>query len=150
MECSLLVRSAGSEDMDAVEAIEVSSFTNPYPRWFLELLLALAGGKFLVAELCGRIAGYAVAVTREGGVCHLVSIAVAAPLRGRRIGAALLASIEQLCVEDGAVAVTLEVEAGNEPAIRLYRGFGFLELGMLPDYYGPGRHAHLMAKPLCP
>ncbi len=148
--CSLVVRDAEPRDIDDVYRVELLSFRSPYPRWYLEVLRALAGTMFLVADYCGLLVGYAVAIPRKSGVCHLASIAVDPKYRRKGIGSALLASIEHVCWSMGYDTVILEVEEGNEPAITLYRLFGYLELGMIPDYYGKGRHAHLMVKPLHP
>lgn len=145
-----LVTTAGPEHLDEVYAIEVASFDRPYPRWYIKVLRELAGDLFLVALCGGRVAGYAVALPRRWRSCHLASIAVAPGYRRRRLGAALLASVEQLCWERGMRSVVLEVEATNAPALALYRAFGYLEAGLVPDYYGPGRHALLMIKPLEP
>lgn len=35
--------------------------------------------------------------------------------------------------------IYLEVEQSNATAVKLYEHQGFRRLGVLPDYYGPGR-----------
>lgn len=40
----------------------------------------------------------------------------------------------------------LEVEEDNHPACRLYLKLGFVVTGNRPDYYGPHRHALIMAR----
>ncbi len=144
--CNLIVRSASLDDIDKIEKIEKASFDRPYPRWYLELLVELANGKLVVAELCGRIVGYAAAVTRLYKTCHLVTIAVDPAWRRKGIGASLLASIEELCAQEGAETVALEVEATNTPALEMYKKFGYSQARILPNYYGEGRHALLMVK----
>ena len=39
---------------------------------------------------------------------------------------------------------TLHVAAENAPALALYTKIGYTSEAFLPDYYGPGRHAHKM------
>jgi ribosomal-protein-alanine N-acetyltransferase len=44
----------------------------------------------------------------------------------------------------GGRVVYLEVRAGNVSARRLYKRFGFRELGVRRGYYGPGQDAIVM------
>lgn len=150
LDCRLArVRAARGEDLPAVTAIELESFDQPYPPWYLRVLAALAGGLFLVAEEDdGVVVGYAVAVPLRGGGCHLASIAVARKCRRRGIGAALLESIIHVCEEDGRRYIVLEVEHRNYAAQRLYTVAGFIPVAVIPGYYGAGRHALKMILPL--
>ena len=45
---------------------------------------------------------------------------------------------------EGITDVTLEVRVSNEPAIALYRSFGFEEAGIRKRYYGDGEDALIM------
>ena len=144
----LVIREARQGDLDAVAAIEYASFSKPYPPWYLALLLQMAGRYFLVAEQGGEVLGYAVAVPLKTSACHLVSIAVAPQARKRGIGTRLLQVLEKRCVDAGYEAIVLEVEYTNLAAQRLYTRNGYRYAEVLPDYYGPGRHALHMVKPL--
>jgi ribosomal protein S18 acetylase RimI-like enzyme len=44
--------------------------------------------------------------------------------------------------EAGWGAIRLEVADANPEARALYQGLGFRPGARLPDYYGPGQHAH--------
>ena len=50
----------------------------------------------------------------------------------------------------GARRMFLEVDAGNEPAIRLYRKGGFIDAGLRKGYYRDGADAVVMALDLAP
>lgn len=64
---------------------------------------------------------------------HVASftMAVALQWRGRGIGAALVEAALQWARGVAVEKVTLDVYASNEPAVALYRGFGFVEEGRL-------------------
>ena len=52
-------------------------------------------------------------------------VAVLASHRGRGMAEAMLAEAERIAVERGAIKMTLEVLAGNAPAVRLYQRVGY-------------------------
>ena len=132
-------------DLDAVMAVERASFRrDAYPRdLFLEY--AAAGALFLVAEVPGGIAGYALACLR-GERAELVSIAVHPSHRRSGAGKALLASVIRRLRRAGARRLTLTVKVTNRNAIRFYAGFGFRRLRRAPRYYEDGRDGWLMAR----
>ena len=66
---------------------------------------------------------------------EILSIVVASAHRRDGFGRALLAAHLARLAEEGANHVFLEVEEGNLPAERLYRHFGFREVGRRKGYY---------------
>ena len=56
---------------------------------------------------------------------NLHDVAVIASHRGRGIAEQMLREAERIAVERGAVKMTLEVLAGNAPAMKLYQRIGF-------------------------
>lgn len=66
---------------------------------------------------------------------ELLLIAVAPPFRGQGIGRALVDHAVQIAEERSAVHLFLEVRAGNDPAIALYKSCGFQIVGHRPGYY---------------
>jgi [ribosomal protein S18]-alanine N-acetyltransferase len=92
----------------------------------------------LVAEADGRLLGFAVGkviLTRAKGLAELESVAVDVQARRRGVGRALCESVVAWCREQGAEALELEVRAGGNSAIALYRRLGFVVTGRRPDYY---------------
>jgi ribosomal-protein-alanine N-acetyltransferase len=79
---------------------------------------------------------------------HVVIIGIREKDRRRGIGEQLLISaLEQAKLNDSRV-VTLEVRQSNEPAIELYKKYGFQEVGLRRRYYSDnGENAVIMTTP---
>lgn len=125
------VRPAGMEELPKVLRIDRASFE---AQWIKgeEVLgaAALYGSYFVLAELAGQAVGYAYATTHLGGrLVHLVRIAVDPAWRGERIGVRLLADLTAYAQEIGASVITLNTQAYNVGAQRLYHWFGFRPTG---------------------
>ena len=88
----------------------------------------------IVAVADGRVVGH-LTISREDRpvIRHVATLgmAVAADWRGRGVGSALLAEALRWAEEFGVEKVELSVFPHNEPAIALYRKFGFKEEGRL-------------------
>lgn len=99
--------------------------------------------KHLVAELAARPQAFSVLAfdgTQPVGLVNCIEgfstfacrplvnvhdLAVLASHRGRRVGAQMLALVEEIARERGACKLTLEVLQGNRSAITLYERVGF-------------------------
>ena len=66
---------------------------------------------------------------------EIANIAVAPAYRGKGIGAALLAAVQEYCRNRGILAVHLEVRPSNAAAIALYAKCGFMPAGRRKGYY---------------
>ena len=66
---------------------------------------------------------------------HVTTVAVDPDLHNERIGTRLLLVAFREAIARGAEAITLEVRASNEPALALYRRFGFAPAGTRRGYY---------------
>ena len=85
---------------------------------------------FILAEFGGQPVGYAFVTSHQGGrLFHLVRIAVAPAYQGRAIGVRLLAEIVDGCANQHADVLTLNTQADNYGAQRLYEWFGFKRTG---------------------
>lgn len=125
------VRPIQAVDLAEVLQLDMRCFE---PQWVKDesiLAPAIADGSFfVVAELNGQIAGYSYATSHFGGrLVHLVRIAVDPDVRGRGIGVRLLAEFVAYAAETGAGLLTLNTQAYNHHAQRLYRWFGFTPTG---------------------
>jgi ribosomal protein S18 acetylase RimI-like enzyme len=69
-------------------------------------------------------------VFNEAGVWFVISMWTDPQARGRGIGRALLDAVVAFARERGAVDIRLSVTDGNEPARRLYEGYGFADSGV--------------------
>lgn len=66
----------------------------------------------------------------------VLGIGMEAPYRGGGLGRRLMERTIRFCREAEPLAwLDLQVFAGNEPALALYRALGFQELGRLPDRF---------------
>ncbi len=101
-------------------------------------------------EFSSVVAGYGV-MSLVVGEAHLLNICVAPEWQRQGYGRLLLEHFMELARERGAGQMFLEVRLSNDPAIALYRGGGFNEVGMRKNYY-PGEHgredALILAKDL--
>ncbi|WP_328598246.1 GNAT family N-acetyltransferase [Croceibacterium salegens] len=93
-------------------------------------LAATPGAFSLIARVDGRPAGIANCMTgfstfAARPLVNVHDLGVLSDYRGRGVGKALLAAVEEEAVRRGACKVTLEVLAGNRPAIALYAATGF-------------------------
>ena len=66
---------------------------------------------------------------------HITNIAVSPEYRRMHIGEALLKTVIDECYKNMVKYITLEVRAGNIPAIGLYEKYGFKSLGLRKGYY---------------
>jgi ribosomal-protein-alanine N-acetyltransferase len=144
------VRQAVRADLLAVYRIERSSFPQPWPFETFERYLDSRG--FLVAETTdGEIAGYVVAdtVPNHGRpLGHVKDIAVHPERRGEGLGGTLLERALGVLRARDASRVKLEVREDNDPAIGLYRDYGFDHHHTVPRYYEDGTDAHVMTRRL--
>src|SRR5581483_1686880 len=133
-------------DLLQVMAIERASFSTPWTQtMFLSELFDNPFSHAYVAREEGdpAVAGYAIfwIVADE---LHLLNVAVDPARRRRGIGEGLIRLLLRIAREKGVRKGMLEVRASNRSAQRLYRKFGFREVGVRRNYYqGPAEHALL-------
>ena len=136
-------------DLLAVFRIEKASFAQPWPYRAFERFLGIPG--FLVADAgeAGEVAGYVVAdseTDRGRAVGHVKDIAVAPTYRGRGIGATLLERALDAMRQQRASTVKLEVRESNDPALALYRRYGFAHQHTARSYYADGEDALVLVR----
>lgn len=131
----LIIRSGIPSDIDDMEILEQRCFAVPWSRE--SILYDLCGNHlaaYFVAELSGRVVGY-IGVWKIVDEGHITNVAVSPDCRRMQIGSALLKTMLEVTAEEGIERHTLEVRAGNEPAIGLYKKFGFETAGRRKGYY---------------
>ncbi len=129
-------------DLPALVALEARCFLDVDrfpPRTWRRLMANPSGSAVLLVH--GRrgapIAGI-IGLCRAGStVCRIYSLAVDPAARGRGLASALVRSLARR-VRGRCRTLSLEVRAGNGPALELYRRFGFRVTDALPRYYGDG------------
>ena len=129
--------------MAAIVAIEEATFSEAWRPEIFASSLCRDDMAVLVATEAGAVIGYAVVVIRDGEA-ELANLAVSAAHRGRGAGEALLARGLAVLRERGVGCVYLAVRASNTRAARLYRRFGFDEIGSHRSYYAAPREDALI------
>ena len=136
-----VIRPAEEGDLDAIVAIERTSFSDPWPRGAFLSLIRRDDAHVLVAvpDAPGPagappLLGYAIAwfIVGEGEVGN---VAVHPDARGLGIGARLLDEALAEARRREAEVVFLEVRESNDAARRLYESRGFVEVGRRRRYY---------------
>jgi len=163
------MRRATVADLERVLEIERLSFPAPWPRDYLAQHLGDDG--FVVIEHESRVVGYTVIGVKIPSflarlerrtralltgqepeepppVGHILNIAVDPAYRRKGLGKRLLEYALDYCRQLGAERVELEVRTGNDPAIALYRKYGFVIRERLPFYYSDGEDAFVMVREL--
>ena len=125
------VRPVAAVDLPAVLRIDRACFEAQWTKDDTVLGPAVGQGQyFVLAELEGTAVGYAYATTHFGArLVHLVRIAVDPARRNQQIGVRLLAELTAYADELGATLITLNTQAYNLSAQRLYHWFGFRTTG---------------------
>jgi len=137
------IRTARASDVDDLAAIEKAVFSSDrISRRSFRLFIERETAETLVAEVEGRVAGYAIVLFRKGsGVARLYSIAVGPFFGALGIGRRLLSAAEEAAFEHDRMMLRLEVREDNDRAIRIYEQAGYRKIGREPGYYEDGATA---------
>jgi len=147
----LRIREAGPRDIRRMSELEETCFEEAYPKEFLAHFVMDEDFISLVAEVGGVVIGMAVAEVEQRPfkkVGHIWTVEVLPPYRRMGVATRLMEELEARLRARGARECYLEVRTDNEPALRLYEKLGYVRIGTIRDYYGPGKHAFLMVKDL--
>lgn len=98
---------------------------------------------YIVAKINSEIVGFA-GIWKSVDDLHITNIVVKKDFRKNGIGSLLLQKLILLTNEFGYKELTLEVNASNIPARKLYLKFGFKELGIRKKYYNNTDDAVIM------
>jgi len=122
------------DELDAVLAIESVAYSFPWSRGnFIDSLAAGYIARVLL-DAAGRVVGYFVAM--EGvDEMHLLNLTVAPADQGQGHARRMLDSLVEICRENGAEQLWLEVRESNSRARALYLRYGFRHVGVRRDYY---------------
>ena len=148
----LTVRAARTDDLGAIVKLERYCFPPEVAfgrsRWHY-LLNQAKGRTLLLQDEKAQVMGY-LSVLEHKGWDRLIIQTLAIRWTVRRQGWArrLLEQVIREGREAGWGAIRLEVADANPEARTLYQGLGFRPGVRLPDYYGPGQHAHRLVLPL--
>ena len=135
----------GKVDRQQLEIIKlpekyIKQYTNSSPFYFTLKSLGICTDYLYVMtpSLGENIVGTILLRKRLRGflpryIWKIHAVGVAPELRGRGLGVELLRYAFERLQEHGAEEVSLKVDSTNEPAIRLYRKYGFTEKTKIGD-----------------
>lgn len=124
----------GVREAPRIAELHATAFARPWSTAEVESLMLGRGMLALGARLGSALAGMAL-VRVAADEAELLTIAVAADWQGCGLARRMLDDGLDRGAGLGATVCHLEVEAGNSPALALYRRLGFVEVGRRRGYY---------------
>ncbi|QBQ39618.1 ribosomal-protein-alanine N-acetyltransferase [Pseudoduganella plicata] len=121
-------------DLEEVVAIEQSVYPHPWTRTNFADSLKHGYQAWVLRNAARELMGYflVMAVVDEA---HLLNVAVASAWQGQGLGRFLLNQSVACARGLGMASMLLEVRPSNERALRIYRRYGFAEIGRRKGYY---------------
>jgi ribosomal-protein-alanine N-acetyltransferase len=144
----MTIEPATVADLDAIDEIERHSFKSPWPRTTFEAELTREWARVDVVREQALVIAFCDywVVPPEVSV---LAIATHPDHRARGIAGRLLAHVLDVARAAGCQLATLEVRAGNDPAIALYQRSGFSTVHVRARYYqDDGEDALVMVRRL--
>ena len=143
-------RDANSMDIPVLVYLDKELF--PYSPWssgqYREEISAPTR-RFIVAVDEGQsVIGYAGVFAPGGAEADILTVGVISKYRGQGIARELMAGITKWAIDQGSIAMMLEVKTDNAAAIGLYESLGYSKLNIRKDYFGSGLDALVMRKEL--
>ncbi len=139
------IRSAGLDDAALLARLEAQSFGER--SWGENNVKASFVAPRVTILLAGKAANppSGFAMWRDlGGEAELLTIGVEPGAQRQGLAAALLAAVRKQAGAAGAARLFLEVDAGNEAALALYKAGGFEKISLRRAYYRDGSDAVIM------
>jgi len=131
---SVIIRPMKEGDVPELVKIEEEIFSRPWSEQNFRDLLTRSYCLYLIAQKDDKIVGCAglTALDNEGDIDKVM---VCEECRGKGVASYLMGELLAEGRKRGIQEFTLEVRAGNLPAIRLYEKFGFESEGIRPRFY---------------
>jgi ribosomal-protein-alanine N-acetyltransferase len=143
-------RDANSFDIPVLVSLDKELF--PYSPWsagqYREEISAPTRLFVVALDDARRVIGYAGVFAPGGAEADVLTVGVVPQHRGQGIARELMVSITQWAINQGSIAMMLEVKTDNIEAISLYESLGYTKLNVRKDYFGTGLDALVMRKEL--
>lgn len=143
----MLIRLGTEKDIESICSVEYCCFDTPWSRILFEADLSGNPNAVYFAAFDDdepeRLLGF-VGTHNVAGEINITNVAVLPEARRRGIGSALIGRLTEHFGEADIIGITLEVRAGNAPAIALYEKHGFKTEGRRKNYYRDGEDALIM------
>jgi ribosomal-protein-alanine N-acetyltransferase len=120
-------------DVPNVYKVETRSYTHPWSEKLIYDCIAVGYHCWLI-DYKNTVIGYAI-YRVAAGESHLFNIAVDPSYHNKGIGRKFLGFLLEQMRLKNAKNVILEVRVSNKAAQKLYKDYGFVEVGRRKDYY---------------
>jgi ribosomal-protein-alanine N-acetyltransferase len=126
--------------------LHACSFARPWDEAAMAAFLGMPGVLALLAAPSAETPPQGLLIARGAAdEAELLSLCVLPAHRRQGLAQALLATAIVMLRAQGAKALFLEVEEGNQAALALYRGAGAVRLGLRRGYYEHGADAAIFS-----
>lgn len=142
---NLAIRAMEGKDLHAVVALERRCHISPWSEQLFEEELSRPHSSIDLLWQADRIVGY-ICCWQVCDELHILNVAVDPGFRRRGLARMLLGHVLQRSAGEGCLRAFLEVRAGNNGAIALYRDFDFSSIGRRKKYYPDGEDALVMER----
>ena len=143
-------RDANSFDIPVLVSLDKELF--PYSPWsagqYREEISAPTRLFVVALDEARRVIGYAGVFAPGGAEADVLTVGVVPQHRGQGIARELMAGITKWALDQGSIAMMLEVKTDNAAAISMYESLGYSKLNTRKDYFGSGLDALVMRKEL--
>ena len=130
----ITLRVAGKECAETLAAIHQECFLTYWDIEAFSGFFSVHNTHALLAEREGEKAGMAV-FRLTPDEAEIITLAVRPDFRRRGVGRALLEKTMKEAASTGLKVMFLDVEAGNEAAVKLYESQGFAQINRRRQYY---------------
>ena len=131
------------QDLENIKGCLLTDFDNFWSYNILKQELENGKSKYFVAKQENEIVGFAGILLIIDQV-NIMNIVVKKDKRNFGIGSSLLEEIIRYSKIHNATSITLEVNEKNIQAIKLYKKYGFKQVGLRRKYYNNEDNAILM------
>ena len=140
----LELRKMAENDVPALTEIEKQCFSDPWSEKMVRDLTDSSWDEVWILSQNETILGY-INYRFIAGEGELMRIAVLPEFRGHGYSRKLMDVMVEAASQNQITDLTLEVRAGNEAAIGLYKAYGFVEEAVRKGYYhNPTEDARIM------
>ncbi len=122
------------EYVDDLVSLEAQCFSQPWDETQFSRLMAGEHFKVLGIMEYGELKGY-LSFLHVRDQAEIMNLAVHPKCRRRGMGKKLMTALLDYCRIHGVQWISLEVRSSNVPAVKLYTGCGFKEVGRREKYY---------------
>lgn len=139
---SIRIEKVTLNNLETLYTIERECFTlEAFSKKQLTSLLQSPYSISLLAKMNEEIVGFIIVLTykqKDEKVGHIYTLDVARKARRKGVGFKLLECIEQILTDKGVKLCILETGKNNMAARKLYRKLGYVEIGLVKNFYPQG------------